>query len=56
MVGNSLVGKKLKIFYDDLSSVSCKEGVCSDDSDISVELDHRIIIPRNRIIRIEVVQ
>ena len=50
-----LVGKRIKIFYDDLGNVSCKEGSCSSNSDIEIEIDNKIIIQKNRIVRLEVV-
>jgi len=54
--GNNLVGKYLKVFYDDLSDgVSCKEGKCSNENELSIEINGSIIVPRFRIVRIEII-
>ncbi len=54
MENKRLVGKYVKIFYDDLGHVSCKEGICTTNSDAEIEIDYKIIIPKTRLIRVEV--
>ena len=56
MEGNNLEGKRIAVFYDDLGRVSRKDGVCSSNSETEIVLDDKIIIQKNRIVRIEVVQ
>lgn len=51
-----LEGKKIVVFYDDFKSVSRKEGICTSDSDIEICLNDSVIIPKARIIRIEVLK
>jgi len=50
-----LEGKKLTIFYDDMNHVSRKDGVCTANSDSEIELDYKIVIPKQRVIRMEIV-
>ena len=52
MVG--LEGRKVIIFYDDLGKVSRKDGVLTAISETDYTLDNRMIIPKNRVIRVEV--
>ena len=54
MENGGVVGKELKVFYDDLGHVSCKEGKCTSNSDSEIELDNKIILQKNRVVRIEV--
>jgi hypothetical protein len=60
MVGDNetytLVGKRIIVFFDDKEKVSKKEGICTHDSEIELVLDKRVILPRTRIVRIEVLQ
>ena len=53
---NGFIGKKITIFYDDGAGVSRKDGTCSANSDDGIELDYKMIIPKSRIVRIEVQQ
>ena len=48
------IGKYLTIFYDDLGSVSRKDGICTHSSDSEIILDNKIIIQKSRVIRMEV--
>ncbi len=54
MEGRNLEGKKVTIFYDDLGRVSRKDGVCTSNSDYEIEIDNKLIIPKSRVVRIEV--
>lgn len=49
-----LEGKKVTIFYDDVGSVSRKDGILTSISDSDYVLDNRMIIPKARVIRVEV--
>jgi len=49
-----LVGKRVTIFYDDLGAVSRKDGVLTQMTDTDYTLDNKLIIPKARVIRIEV--
>jgi len=49
-----LEGKQVKIFYDDLGKVSRKDGVLTSISDTDYVLDNKMIIPKSRVIRVEV--
>jgi len=49
-----LEGRKVVVFYDDLGHVSRKDGVVTCVSEAEYVLDNRIIIPKRRIIRVEV--
>ena len=49
-----LEGKKVIIFYDDLGKVSRKDGVLTSVSENDYTLDNRMIIPKSRVIRVEV--
>lgn len=49
-------GKQLVVYYEDgTSRVSRKDGLCTSDNVLQITLDNKVIIPRNRIVRIEVV-
>ena len=52
--GRNLEGKIITIFYDDLGKVSRKDGICTSNSNSEIELDGKIILQKNRIVRIEV--
>ena len=49
-----LEGKKVVIFYDDLGKVSRKDGVLTAVSKDDYVLDKKLIIPKSRVIRVEV--
>lgn len=49
-----LEGKKAIIFYDDLGKVSRKDGILTAISETDYILDDRMIIPKNRVIRVEI--
>ena len=49
-------GKKVIIFYDDLGRVSRKDGILTAVSGTDYILDNRMIIPKARVIRVEVVR
>lgn len=51
---NGLVGRRVIIFYDDLGKVSRKEGLLTDISESDYTLDGRMIIPKSRVVRVEV--
>lgn len=51
-----LEGRKVIVFYDDLGRVSRKDGVLTSVSTTDYTLDNRMIIPKARVIRIEVLQ
>jgi hypothetical protein len=51
---DGLVGKKVTIFYDDLGSVSRKDGTLTTLTELDYILDNKIVIPRSRVIRVEV--
>lgn len=55
MNDGGLVGKYVKVFYDDLGKVSCKEGKCTSNSETEIELRNELIIPKSRIVRIEII-
>jgi hypothetical protein len=49
-----LEGRKVIIFYNDFISVSRKEGVLTKVSETDYTLDNKIIIPKSRVVRVEV--
>lgn len=49
-----LEGKQVAIFYDDLGHVSRKDGVLTKVTDTDYVLDNKMIIPKARVIRVEV--
>ncbi len=52
-----LEGKHIIVFYEDgTNRVSRKDGTCSSNSDIEICLDSKIIIPKARVVRIEIVE
>lgn len=53
---DGLEGKRVIIFYDDGKDVSRKDGLVSNITDTFVELDYKILIPLNRVVRVEVVR
>ena len=51
---DGIEGKKVTIFYDDLGHVSRKDGVLTQVTETDYILDSRMIIPKHRVIRVEV--
>ena len=52
---NGYLNKKVAVFYDDgANHVSRKDGICTFNSSSEIVLDDRVIIPKNRVVRIEV--
>lgn len=54
MVMVGLEGKHVVVFYDDLGHVSRKEGILTLVSESDYTLDNKMIIPKARVIRVEV--
>jgi len=56
------IGKRILVIFEDgqnrdgTSHISKKEGVCTNLTDIEVELDHKDILNRSRIIRMEIME
>jgi len=50
----NLYGQRVTIFYDDGNGVSRKDGIVTDVLDSEYILDSKIIIPKLRIVRIEI--
>lgn len=50
---DKLVGRKVKLFFDDGTKISWRQGFVTSQSIFLIELDNRDTIPLNRIIRIE---
>ena len=46
-------GKQIIIFYSDGERVSRKDGLCTEDGVLFITLDKKIMIPKSRIVRIE---
>lgn len=51
-----LEGKWVIVFYDDLGKVSRKEGVLTAISATDYTLDNKLIIPKSRVVRVEVIK
>lgn len=49
-------GRKATIFYDDLGRVSRKDGILTSVTESDYVLDNIIIIPKSRVVRVEVKQ
>jgi sRNA-binding regulator protein Hfq len=49
-------GRKVKVFFDDGEKISWREGSITSEDQYSITLDHKQIIPRGRIVRMEVVE
>ena len=49
-----LEGKRIVVFYDDGSAVSRKDGFCTANTDSEIILDNKLLIPKSRIVRVEV--
>jgi len=51
-----MIGKKILIIFEDgVNHVSNKKGICTASSELDVTIDGTHIIPRQRIIRMEIV-
>jgi len=51
------INKKIKvIFYDGVNHVSTKFGVCTHSDELDLILDNKDIIPRNKLIRAEILE
>lgn len=48
-------GKRIKVIFNDGISTAKKEGLCTRDNLTEIVLDDKQLIPKNRIIRAEVV-
>jgi hypothetical protein len=48
-------GRKVKVYFDDGEKISWREGSISSEDQHSITLDCKHIIPRGRIVRMEVV-
>ena len=54
-MAGKIVGKKLIIYYEDgTQRVNRVEGICTSDSSDEVVLDNDTIIPKGRVVRIEI--
>ena len=49
-----VMGKKVRVYFDDGEKVSLREGIVSFEDQFSVTLDYKHVIPRGRIVRMEV--
>jgi hypothetical protein len=49
-----LAGKKVTVFYDDLGRVSRKDGILTSHTETEYVLDYCMIIPKARVVRVEV--
>ena len=49
-----LKGKRVSLFYDDLGNVSRKDGILTSVNFSEYEIDNRLIIPKSRVIRLEI--
>ena len=53
----TMVGKRIKIIFEDgPQHTSNKEGICTMANDLEIYLDDKHIIPRARVLRMEVVR
>ena len=50
---DGIEGKHVTIFYDDLGHISRKEGILTRVTESDYWLDDRMIIPKARVIRVE---
>jgi len=46
--------RKVKVYFDDGEKVSWREGSISSEDQYSITLDYKHVIPRGRIVRMEV--
>jgi hypothetical protein len=51
----NMIGKRIKVYFDDGERISWKEGLVSFQDDYSITIEDKHVIPRGRIVRIEVV-
>ena len=49
-------GRKVKVYFDDGEKISWREGRISYQDQFSITLDHKHVIPRGRIVRMEVIE
>lgn len=54
MAGKGWIGLNIVVFYDDKEKVNRRSGLCSNFDEMGVELDNKIFIPAERIVRVEV--
>ena len=54
MERNGWEGKKISVYFDDGDKVTRHDGVCTNNNDVEIELDDRELIPKSRIVRVEV--
>lgn len=52
---DGLIGRKVIVFYNDFERVNRKDGICTDDNIEYITLDSKIVIPKLRVVRVEVV-
>jgi hypothetical protein len=55
MVG-TMKGQKIKIFFDDGTKISWREGIVTQEDEFSITLDNKEGIPKGRIVRLEVLE
>ena len=54
---NGIIGKRIKVIFEDgKDHVSRKQGVCTRDNDVEIGLSNKHLIPKIRIIRVEVLE
>ena len=52
-----IIGKHILIIFEDAKDhYARKEGICTDNSNVEVTIDDKHIIPKNRVIRMEVIK
>ena len=59
MTGDGLSGKRVKLFFDDMGRVLCKDGVITSENSIFIQIqtDKGIeAIPTNKVVRVEVLR
>jgi hypothetical protein len=49
-------GQKIKIFFDDGTKISWREGIVTQEDEFSITLDNKEGIPKGRIVRLEVLE
>ena len=55
-MGEGLERKRISVFFDDGARIVRHDGLCTKETIDSVWLDNKELIPKNRIIRVEVLQ
>ena len=54
---DGIIGKKIKVIFEDgKDHVSSKFGICTSNSEYEIILDSKNIIPKSRVIRMEVLE